>query len=51
MAPTRRQFIKKAGLIGVSASTVEQLISKTASAQSAPEIKMVDTEVLSIAYE
>ena len=51
MAPTRRQFIKKAGLIGVSASTVEQLISKTVSAQSAPEIKMVDTEVLSIAYE
>ena len=51
MAPTRRQFIKKAGLIGVSASTVEQLISKTVSAQSAPEIKMVDTKVLSIAYE
>ena len=51
MAPTRRQFIKKAGLIGVSAPTFEQLISKTVSAQSAPEIKMVDTEVLSIAYE
>ena len=51
MAPTRRQFIKKAGLIGVSASAVKQLMSKTVSAQSAPEIKMVNTEVLSIAYE
>ena len=51
MAPTRRQFIKKAGIIGVSASTFDQLIPKTASAQSAPEIKTVDTEVLSIAYE
>ena len=35
MAPTRRQFIKKAGIIGVSASTFDQLIPKTASAQSA----------------
>ena len=51
MAPTRRQFIKKAGIIGVSASTFDQLIPKTASAQSASGIKMVDTEVLSIAYE
>ena len=37
--------------MGFPLSTVEQLISKTVSAQSAPEIKMVDTEVLSIAYE
>ncbi len=51
MAPTRRQFIKKAGLIGASASTLDRLVSKTAQAQSVQEVKIVNTNFLAIAYE
>ena len=51
MASTRRQFIKKAGLIGASASILDRLVSKTALAQSAQEVKIVNTDFLAIAYE
>ena len=51
MAPTRRQFIKKAGLIGASASTLNRLVSKNAQAQSVQEVKIVNTNFLAIAYE
>ena len=51
MASTRRQFIKKAGLIGASASTLDRLVLKTAHAQSVVEVKIVNTNFLAIAYE
>ena len=51
MALTRRKFIKHAGLIGFSAPVLERLASQAAFAQSGREIKMIETEVLSVAYE
>ncbi len=49
MAPTRREFVKKAG---ITIATAGNLVNNFTAAQIAPpEIKMVQTDVLDIGYE
>lgn len=53
MAPTRREFMKTAGVAGLATAAATTFTGKQAMAQSAdsPVVKMVQTPVLDIGYE
>ena len=51
MAPTRRQFIKKAGLAGIVTTITNKIRTDSVLAQTINEIKIIEAGVLSVAYE
>ena len=51
MAPTRREFIKKAGITGILTTAIKKNRPGYVFAQTTNEVKQIEAGVLSVAYE